>query len=118
MTDDAAVVRYFPQQAAEGPYLEAIFKGPLTIYNGCFILGAAPHGNTVVWNRSARLGQDRKSVTDTATGRTVRAGEQVRLNGGKVPLDQWGRSNLVEAFPNGCPTEIIVVGEGFEKVQG
>ncbi len=106
---------HFPRQAGDGVYMQASFSGQLSLHAGCLVLGTPP-GNTLVWNRDARLGADGRSVTDGRTGRTVRVGDRIRLGGGLVPIDQWGRGNLAEPFPAGCPTEVLVVGESFEKV--
>jgi hypothetical protein len=107
-------VLHFPRQATEGLYMEALFKGRLSVHNGCLVLGMPP-GRTILWNRDARLAPDRRSVTDGRTGRRVAVGERIRLGGGLVELDEEGRKGLAEPFPQGCPTELVVVGESFEK---
>jgi hypothetical protein len=107
---------HFPRQAGDGIYMQAAFSGRLSLHAGCLVLGNPP-GNTLVWNRDARLGSDGRSVTDGRTGRTVRVGDRIRLGGGLVAIDQWGRANLAEPFPSHCPKEVVVVGESFEKVE-
>ncbi|HEX6376679.1 MAG TPA: hypothetical protein VFZ91_13280 [Allosphingosinicella sp.] len=112
----AETVLYFPRQAKRGLAMQAAFTGRLGIRNGCLVLGD-PDGETIVWNESARLGADGRSVTDTRTGETARVGERIRLGGGKVMLDQWGRGNLAQPFPDQCSPDVIVVGEGFRKME-
>jgi hypothetical protein len=109
-------ILHFPRQAGKGLYMQALLSGHLSVHRGCLVLGTPP-GRTILWNCDARLGPDWRTVTDGRTGRSVRLGGNVRLGGGLVPLGGWGRNGLAEPFPQGCPTDLVVVGESFETME-
>ncbi len=113
----SAQVTYFPQQGKLDfrGNMEAVIAGQLIIENGCFAMSTNNVISTILWHPNAKLNEDRRSVVDTNTGRTVKLNENFALVGGMLDSEPI-RSLLISkgTMPQKCITNrIIQVGIGF-----
>lgn len=88
---------------------EALFRGELTVKNGCIVSAGSRRGSTVLFDPGIRLLENGQGVFDPATGQSIRFGEP--LAGGAASLREndrgWPISDIERFFgvslPPDCP---------------
>ena len=92
--------------------LQARISSVLEVESGCLVIGSATR-YTLLWPAGTILSADRSSVIVPGARRPIAIGDRLLASGGEIPLNSPPSPAQSTALRQGCPGDLMAVGEVF-----